>query len=367
MEIEVLTVGQLETELSNKAFWFRNVAPVTRHRARFVINNPRSEKDDAVLFLARMGDEILGYRLVFPDRIYVNGQSIKIGWGSSFWVNDKYRGRGIGKALFRKSSECWNGNIGSLIQSSDAMRVYERDQNFFCFNESTGYQFIIRLNAPYWVKRKLQLPAMVLSLLSLANVIPNLWMNALKDRWRSRTKTLDNYALEYCTEITDDETVDFLRAHNGHSLSRKEIEDLNAIVRYPTSLIAPLGDVIGKRYYFSTHADRYEYLYLKVYNEQNEIVAVILMNLEGDGLKLLYYFTKSPLMVQSVFEIFLLHAIKLKTEVITSYDPRFITYMMKNSRFPTLFNRKQRRKSFLPRQFDNFELGKYWIYDGDGA
>jgi GNAT superfamily N-acetyltransferase len=367
MEINVYTVGELEAELNHKDFWFQNVAPITRHRARFVINNPRSERDDAVLFVAKDEEEIIGYRLVFPDKIFVNEQSIKIGWGSSFWVSEKYRGKGVGKALFRKSSECWKGSIGSLIQSSDATRVYERDEDFYCFNQSIGFQFIIRANASYWIKKKLKLPGIILSLLSILNVVPNLVINVLKDRWRLRRKTLDEYALEYCTEITDVETRDFIRSHNQNSLSRKEVADLNAIVRYPTSLATPLEDTIGKRYYFSTKADRYEYLYLKVYKENNELVAVMLMNVEGAGLKLLYYFTKSERFVKPVFDILLLHAIKMKTEIITSYDPRFVDYMVKSSGFPTLLKRKQPRKSFLNKQLWTFEIGGYLIYDGDGA
>jgi GNAT superfamily N-acetyltransferase len=367
MVVEVYTVERLSDALKEKGFWFQNVAPITRHRAQLLINNPRSQKDDPVLFVAKEGPEIIGYRIVFPDRIYLKGEASKIGWGSSFWVNERYRGQGIGRLLFEKSFELWNGNIGSLIQSRDAARVYERNSNFYCFNESIGYQFVIRLSTRFWIQKRVRVHSAFEWIFPIIDAPVNAVLGLLKNLWISRKKPVRNVQLEYCREIIDPEAIQFVESNNLGSLSRKEVIDLNAIVKYPTSLATPLNDAIASRYYFSTSAFRFDYLYFKVYDLNLDLKGLVLMNIEGGGLKLLYYFYKSENTLPAIYDIVLLHAIKLKTEVITSFDSAFSDYLMRRSGFPRLYGRRHIRKSFLPIRFKSLDPSSYKIYDGDGA
>ncbi len=367
MEIEIYTVDQLSRALLDKKFWFQNVAPITKHRAQFVINNPRSEKEDPVLFIAKEEDEIIGFRLVFPDKVFVNNHVIKIGWGSSFWVNDKYRGKGIGRALFERSLELWKGNIGSLVQSKDAARVYEGNPNFYCFRQSEGYQFIIKLNLYYWIRKRVDLPRLFSFVFSVAGIPVNTALGLLKLKWLYVKKPNRDLNLEYCLEISDSETTEFVRNHNKHSLLQKEVRDINAIIKYPTSIATPLTDVITSRYFFSTKALRFEYLYVKLYDKRNDVSGLLLMNIEGNEMKLLYYFYRSEDVLNRIFDVFLLHAVKLDIEIVSTYDDIFIDYLKKRSGFPFLYSRQRKRKSFLPNHFKAYNLEGCKIFDGDGA
>lgn len=367
MVVEVYTVELLKDALQDKDFWLGNVVPITKHRAQLVINNPRSQRNDPVLFIAKEGEEIIGYRLVFPDIIYVDGVARRFGWGSSFWVNEQYRGRGIGRLLFEKSYELWKGNIGSLMQSRDAARIYERDSNFFCFSQSIGYQFIIRLNTRFWLRKRMYIPPAVGWVLHLIDLPVNAALGVFRLGWVARRKPIKNYLLEYCREIVDPETINFVESHNRKSLSRKSVNDLNSIVMYPTSLATPLRDSVSSRYFFNTTASRFDYLYVKVYDLNYRLKGLLLLNVDGCTLKLLYYFYESETDLPPLFDIFLLHAIRLKTELIICYDDHFNRFLMRSSGFPRLFSRKQRKKSFLPVSMKGVDFSTYKIYDGDGA
>lgn len=367
MEIEVYSVDDLRKELDNKEFWFQNVAPITKHRAQLIINNPRSESGDAVLFIAREGEEIAGYRVMFPDWIWLSQGPAKVGWGSSFWVSEKYRGKGVGRLLFEKSYEIWKGRVGSLNQSTDAARLYTGNPNFYLFNETVGYQFILRMNTAFWVNKRLRLARPFAWLLRLLDAPLNSFIGLLQNRWTSGKTTLQHLNLEYCREVSDPESIQFVVTTNKNSLSRKGIEDLNAIVRYPTSLATPLKDVIGSRYYFATRAHRFEYFYLKVYDSTMKLMGLMLMNLDGGSLRLLYHFAESREATSALFDVFLFHAVKLRSEVIHSFDIDLNDHLLRKPRFPTLFNRNQVRRSYLSKDFGVHDAGTYKIYDGDGA
>ncbi len=366
IKIECFTVKELKVLLEEKDFWFQNVTPITRHRAQLLVHNPRAQPDDPALFIAREGDEIVGYRAVLVDHIYVDGETIRIGWGSSFWVSEHRRGQGVGRLLFQDGYERWKGITGSLLQSRDAARVYERDKNFFCFNNKEGYQFILRLNSLYWLQRKVRVPRWLAWIFAPLDLVVNALLAPFRAAWVSRRKPMEGLRVEYCREIVDRETIDFVNTYNEGTLTRKTVADLNAIVRYPTSLATPLEDAIASRYFFAIKSARFDYLYFKVYNLDLNLKAVVLLNIDGGTLKLLYYFCESRDVLPRVFDVVLLHAHRLKTEIISSYDAEFNEHILK-TRFPRLSARKQVRKSFVPEKFRSLNLQRYKTFDGDVA
>jgi hypothetical protein len=267
--------------------------------------------------------------------------------------------------LFQKSLELWNGNIGSLIQSKDAARVYEGSSDFYCFRESVGYQFILKLNLAYWIQKKIRLFQPIRFFLGLIDLPVNWILSLLQNRWNARTKPLKQNQLEYYREIVDEDTIQFVNERNRKAFLRRGVAELNTIVKFPTSISAPLPDAVKTRYFFATKAKQFEYYYFKSYVNM-DLSGLALINLDGRELKLLYYFSKDDSNHDNIFNIVLLHAKALKVEIITSYDDRFNKFI-KSSGFPRLFNRSQVRKSFLPVQYRSLVNDELLIFDGDGA
>ncbi len=71
-------------------------------RYRFA-NNPFAGDQKDFLYVAISGEKYVGQMLTMPAGITVNNQKIDIYWGQNYFVQDKFRKRGIGKKLIELS------------------------------------------------------------------------------------------------------------------------------------------------------------------------------------------------------------------------------------------------------------------------
>ncbi len=78
---------------------FEQIIPITVSRARAQSKNPYAKPDDIVLFLALKNKQIIGYLGRFPGILSFKNDHYRVFWGSTFFLMDKFRGKGIGKQL----------------------------------------------------------------------------------------------------------------------------------------------------------------------------------------------------------------------------------------------------------------------------
>jgi GNAT superfamily N-acetyltransferase len=81
---------------------FDGVAPITLSRAKAQAKNPYSQPDDVVLFVAFQNNQVIGYLGRFPGILSFEKKHYRVFWGSTFYLMDKYRGKGIGEQLLNK-------------------------------------------------------------------------------------------------------------------------------------------------------------------------------------------------------------------------------------------------------------------------
>jgi len=86
----------------NDSSGFEGLAPITVYRAMAQTKNPYSHPDDVVLFVALKNNRIIGYLGRFPGLLSFENKHYRIFWGSTFYLMDKYRGKGFGKLLLDK-------------------------------------------------------------------------------------------------------------------------------------------------------------------------------------------------------------------------------------------------------------------------
>ncbi|MFO8082966.1 MAG: GNAT family N-acetyltransferase [Desulfobacterales bacterium] len=75
------------------------IVPITTTRALAQMKNPYAKENDIVLFVAYHEEECIGYIGQLPGLLNAKKQSHRVFWGSTFYVADQYRGRGIGRLL----------------------------------------------------------------------------------------------------------------------------------------------------------------------------------------------------------------------------------------------------------------------------
>ncbi len=78
------------------------VIPITVNRARSQMKNPYAAPDDVVLFTAWHGKKCVGYIGLLPGILAGKNKRHRILWGSTFYLADEYRGKGIGKMLLEQ-------------------------------------------------------------------------------------------------------------------------------------------------------------------------------------------------------------------------------------------------------------------------
>jgi GNAT superfamily N-acetyltransferase len=81
---------------------FDGIVPITLSRAEAQAKNPYSQPDDVVLFVAYKNSQVIGYLGRFPGILSFEKKHYRMFWGSTFYLMDKYRGKGIGEKLLNK-------------------------------------------------------------------------------------------------------------------------------------------------------------------------------------------------------------------------------------------------------------------------
>ena len=81
---------------------FERIVPITLSRARAQMKNPYAQPDDIVLFVALKNNQVIGYIGRFPGILSFESNHYRVFWGSTFYLMNKYRGKGIGKQLLDK-------------------------------------------------------------------------------------------------------------------------------------------------------------------------------------------------------------------------------------------------------------------------
>lgn len=81
---------------------FDRIIPITLPRAGAQAKNPYANPEDAVLFVAFNNNRIIGYLGRFPGLLSFENKHWRIFWGSTFYLMDKYRGKGLGQLLLDK-------------------------------------------------------------------------------------------------------------------------------------------------------------------------------------------------------------------------------------------------------------------------
>ncbi len=77
----------------------RSTAPITLARAKAQMENPAASKSDTVLFAAFDGSRCIGYHGQLPGLLLSEEGVSPVLWGSTFFVLDEYRGKGLGQAF----------------------------------------------------------------------------------------------------------------------------------------------------------------------------------------------------------------------------------------------------------------------------
>lgn len=322
MEIKAFTVADLRTALSSEDFWHTKTLPITKHRALSYSHNPRADQDDPVLLVAYQDRQVIGYLGILPDKIFVNDAVHKFGWLTSWWVDPSRATTGVGALLLFKALNAYQQKLGVSGSSKEAGKALDASQKFRALTTLKGLDIRFRLNVTGAILG--QIPALKIFrvLFKILDDILNEIVNLRNFFWKRRCDSCQGLTFEYISAI-DEETGQFIQRHSQDDLTRKGKAELNWMMMYPWILSAPLKDSAGKRYYFSSRADRFFYLGVKVFERKNEMAGFVMLKVRDDRMSVVYsYFESGHALSMTAAVVY--HALAMDVRALSLYDEQLV-------------------------------------------
>jgi hypothetical protein len=171
----------------------------------------------------------------------------------------------------------------------------------------------------------------------------------------------------YCIdESIDDQTWNFIQKNqSGNELIKKDRTDLNWVLNYPW-IINKEEDVESRKYYFSSVSKNFESKVFKIFDSNNELLAIIIFSNREGQIKIPFLYTNPAFAVKS-FEIFNQYLKSIKAETLTIYHSPLVKNIENLKR--TFFLKKAFKRKYLITQPLRKHIHKsqfLTIQDGDG-
>ncbi len=322
MNIKYFTAKQLKAELNKPDLWNAKYSPITKYRAMSIIKNPRTLPDDPILFVGYLKEEISGYLAIVPDELFSGSESVRLGWLGSFWSDPDPSNSMMAVLLLRKAYELYDGFLGGFSASDRAEKLIISSNRFKNLRSAVGAQYLLRFNLGFWIPRKYPKTQRLKPIFRITDHFLNLAQSTRLKMWRSSNKIDDSLSIEYLTQIYDTDTIEFIRDHSYSQLTRRNHDDINAMITYPTSHATILKDKINSKYFFGSKSNTFLYLLYKIMDSSQNILAVVMICVEGEHLTIPFLFNR-PDAEKIVLTTVVHHAINMKIDMMTTYDDRF--------------------------------------------
>ena len=365
MKIKYYTAQQLETELTKSDLWSSRYCPITRHRALSIIRNPRTLPSDPVLIVGYHKGEVSGYIAIVPDVLYSGNESVRLGWLGSWWSDPDPSNSMMAVLLLMKAYKLYNGFVAGFSASQQAEKLIKTSSQFTDFRAAPGYQYILRFNLGYWIPRIYPRMRHIAGLIRFTDGVLNLVQNTRLRLWKSSNKMDKNLAIEYLTQIYDTDTIEFIKQHNHSQLTRRNHEDINAMIKYPTSLATVLEDKTKSKYFFSTQSNRFLYLLYKILDSSQKIMAVVMICIEGNHLTIPFVFNSKD-NDRIVLTTVLHHIVDMKIDMLTTFHAG-LNEELRRMKVPYIYKKKRNRDSLISKKINPQPYTDLLMQDGDGA
>ena len=363
MEIKALTVADLKAALNSKEFWRTDTLPITKHRAISFIQNPRADEDDVVLLVAYRENQVIGYLGVLPDKIYIRNKEYKLGWLTSWWVDPGKATTGVGAMLLFRALNAYHQQLGVSGASKEGRKALKASQRFMAFYSLKGLEARLRFNLTKTVLRKSPAMKILRGLFKTLDALTNEITNLRNFFWQRRCqKQLQlNFEITSCIDV---ETDTFIQRYQRQDLTRKGQSELNWMIQYPWILSAPFKDAAARRYYFSSRADRFYFLSVKVFAANDEMIGFFILKVRDDRAGVAYsYFDgqHAPSIAAAVAQT----ALAMDVSTLTLYDEKLVVAFTALG-CPHWSARSVSRGFLLSKAFAGIEPADIRLHGGDG-
>jgi len=335
--------------------------PISRHRARSQIANPRARPEDVLLILAWREDRLLGYLGLLPDALWDrNGRPRSVAWMSCIWVDANERGQGIARRLVEDALEACGGRLLATGFTAPARRLYDKLGAFTDLATLPGRRWYLRSALAALLPPKHSLFARSKGILGVLDRLANAVLDL---RLHFGRPALGSFRLEYVTYI-DTGLEQYIRECSEQSLFRRAQPELNWLLGNPWILQAPEPDDYARRYAFSALARQFAQTGVKVYGRDGRLLAFLVFTLRDGHLKLPYAFwTDGGL--EAAARVVRWHWAAWRADLFTTFQPK-LAEALRAKTWPALAQRAQGRGYLIGKGLAASLPEAFTIQEGDG-
>jgi len=357
MRFEEYTLSELVHYTLTDRYEQSTVVPITRHRARSQVKNPRANSEDIVLIIAYNDkDEIIGYIGALPD--WISGDMHKkMAWNSCWWV-DPVKGREAAMPLFYRFLDRWDSKVMFSELTPQTFQIVSRIE-FFESNIIKGCRGYLRLPLSEILPAKKNVFRSIRWLLCAFDTVFNLFWEIRLKIWASVNKKVMKY--QFVGSI-DDETTRLINQSIQNELLKRGEEELIWIRDHPW-LIEGRPDTYAGRYHFASHARHFLHQWVKI-KSGDDLRAFLVITLRDGHLKVPYLYC-TPGSLPGILNFLLHYMITNKVLYISIYRSDFADCIME-SKTPMWYKKRIPRYTAVSKNLSGFLPGNYFLQDGDG-
>lgn len=363
MEFKTFTVADLGLALQSEDFWLAKTLPITKQKALSFCHNPRAQKHDPVLWVAYKDNQVVGYLGILPDKIFLGNADHQMGWLTGWWVDPGMATQGVGAILLYKALNAYGERLGVSGGSKEARKILHASQRFMALHPLKGLEIRFRFNSAASILR--EFPSMKIFRVGfkLADAMLDEIVDLRRFFWERKNHIRQRLSFEYVSSI-DKETGRFIERLHQHDLTRKGQADLNWIMTYPWIVSAPQKDPASQRYFFSSMSARFQYLGVKVFEQNIGLVGFLMLSVRNDRMRVVYsHFENRD--APSIAAAAVYHALAMDVSTLILYDKQLVK-SVSGLRCPCWSMKSVSRGFFLSKAFADLPVADCRLQGGDG-
>lgn len=362
MDFRYIKIKELQDFLDSDIFRKSDVIPITSSRAISQLHNPDADKEDVALIFVEKDSNILGYIGILPCILHIAGIKHKIYTNSGWWIHPQ-RGKKVAIPLFYKMLELYGSKLFFADLTPHTTQILSNIGIFRLPPSILGYRVFISFTFFTILARKVSALKQFNTFFKILDAITDSPFLLYRKIWNFLHLVPQENSFKIMDEI-DKEADHFIKLDIEKKSTFRDIASLHWICKYKW-LINKENDRHNEasRYYFSTIANKFEYKFMKIY--ENNILSCILMISNKDGeVKIPYIFgcLSDTNLVLRILKRFLINS---NINSLIVYNS-LITKKLTVDKSPFLLLRVIEKQEAFSHELMNLLNNNISLQDGDG-
>lgn len=346
IEIKKIRLSELESFVQSDLYKQLSDKPISIQRVNSYINNPRGDMNDYVLFMAFENAELVGYRTILADKLFVGEKEYRFGWFSGNWVRSDKRRMGISTLIFDEVVKEWDGRLMFTNYAPESKAMYDKTSCFELLHEKQGARFYMRSPLSELLPPRSIFFKRVKFLLQVIDFIVNMLLG-IRLLFRGRAFKDEVFSFEFVLGL-DEELSNFIDRNKFKIGTNRQVKELEWIDNFPWVVKASSDHKMDDGYHFSSVSQYVERKYVKFFRS-GELVGYMMLFLKDNKISIPYLFG-SNFDLSLVLNIITEQVVEKKLSYLTIYHKSLMDELERNSR-SFFFIKKMSQKYFITQSF----------------